>query len=534
MRGSSEKTSRSLRPTKQCQAREEAIEAFRDAYSDPNVADTEEILIPVSRARARHLSDMEHPDILLFTPNPQTPILPIMPSPKDSVEGDSYDELEAHDNPRNLPPSTFISTPKCTSPSSASTLSSLTTLSASSKSSHKLPDTQLSVLPKVQTSPDKAESKSALPAPSSIRSRVALIMYAVEEPTQSQMQAQATPPPLSQPTLPTSQAHTTMATTTYVMPGRSSDKAPKFDGRDESLLIFIDEYKEHADQAKLLNTDRIKGLICYVPNKDRNLWVGMPKVSTANYDAFIAAVKEMYPGCTSDRRFTIADLQTVSCNQMSVQMTSIKAEGKYFHAFTEVAQLLEVKGRIGKVEMNRMFLEGFPTNIQQQMQQHLLIKFPDHHPNDPYPMKDVCAAARFLLPGIVSIAATITPVPVQSPSPQVITMQMPMYQQQAPGVVIKQEYQTTRSVNYTASGCAFCGAHDHFISRCWEKEMYISEGKCKIHESKGKIVLQSGDWVPGHPNEGTLKEQLNHYYTSAAVTITLALGGYQRLHPLFP
>jgi hypothetical protein len=50
--GSSEKTSRSFRPTKQCQACEEAIEAFRDAYLDPNIADAEEILIPVSCTHA--------------------------------------------------------------------------------------------------------------------------------------------------------------------------------------------------------------------------------------------------------------------------------------------------------------------------------------------------------------------------------------------------------------------------------------------------------------------------------------------------
>jgi hypothetical protein len=173
-----------------------------------------------------------------------------------------------------------------------------------------------------------------------------------------------------------------------------------------------------------------------------------------------------------------------------------------------------------------MFLEGFPTNIQQQVRQRLLIKFPDHHPNDPYPMKDVHAATCFLLPGIAPIAATMTPALVQSPSPQVITMQVPTYQQQAPGVVIKQEYQTTHSGNYVASRCTFCGAHDYFISCCWEKETYISEGKCKIHESKGKIVLPSSNWVPGHPNEGTLKEHLDCYYTGAmppGATITTGL-----------
>jgi hypothetical protein len=112
-----------------------------------------------------------------------------MPLPKDSVEGDSYNELEAHNNPRNLPPGAFISTSKHSSPLSANTLSSLTALSAFRKSSHKLPEMQPSVLPKVQTSPDKAESKSALPTPSSIRSRVALFAYPVEQPSQTQTQA---------------------------------------------------------------------------------------------------------------------------------------------------------------------------------------------------------------------------------------------------------------------------------------------------------------------------------------------------------
>jgi hypothetical protein len=157
------------------------------------------------------------------------------------------------------------------------------------------------------------------------------------------------PAPLSQPILPASQTQVTMAATTYVMPGHGSDKAPKFNRKDESLLIFIDEYEEHANQAKLLNTDCIEGLICYVPNKDRNLWAGMPEANVTNYDAFITAVKEIYPGCTSGRCFTIVDLQTVSHHQMGVQMTSIKAERKYFCAFMEVVQLLEVKEHIGNV-----------------------------------------------------------------------------------------------------------------------------------------------------------------------------------------
>jgi len=96
------------------------------------------------------------------------------------------------------------------------------------------------------------------------------------------------------------------------MPGHATDKAPKFDGKDESLLIFIDDYEDLTDQAQLQNADRIKGLIKYVPTKDRSLWAGIPEANAGDYAAFIMAVKDMYPGCESDKRYTVNDLQTVS------------------------------------------------------------------------------------------------------------------------------------------------------------------------------------------------------------------------------
>jgi hypothetical protein len=103
-----------------------------------------------------------------------------------------------------------------------------------------------------------------------------------------------------------------MSAVPFRMPRRATDKAPKFDGKGESLLIFIDDYKDLADQAQLQNADRIKGLIKYVPTKDRSLWAGIPEANAGDYDAFITAVKDMYPGCESDKHYTVNDLQTVS------------------------------------------------------------------------------------------------------------------------------------------------------------------------------------------------------------------------------
>jgi len=98
--------------------------------------------------------------------------------------------------------------------------------------------------------------------------------------------------------------------------------------------------------------------------------------------------------------------------------------------------------RVGKVELNRLYLEGFPSDVQEQIRTRMMIKFPDHHPEDPYPIKDVCAAARFLLPGNSSVVPLPTSAQAQGPlpSPCNIVPQAPIYQQPTGGAVVKQEY----------------------------------------------------------------------------------------------
>ncbi|KAG1869358.1 hypothetical protein DFJ58DRAFT_837665 [Suillus subalutaceus] len=457
-RGSSEKTSRSLRPTKGRKEREEAIEEFNIAFSDPRVAEAEEIFVPVPRTRARHVSEPIRPDLSLFAPNPRTPTSPVTPSPKDSAKGESSDEFEAQDNPRNLPPGAFISTPKRITPSSASTLSSLTALSAFSEISHRPSDALSSAIPTKEAQPIKQEDIDAPPAHKLVKSRKAMIAQTGQA-LPLQPQAPVLFIPSSQPVLPTHPPLANMAAVPFRMPGRGTDKAPKFDGRDESLLIFIDDYEDLADQAGLAGADRIKGLIKY----------------------------------------------------SRAPMTSIEAEGEYYREFTKVAQPLVAKDRVGKAEMNRLFLEGFPKDVQQQIHTRMMIKFPDHHPDDPYPIKDVRLAARFLLPGIASVAALPAGTQTSSPSPRTGNVQAPAYQKPTAGAVVKQEYQATRSGSYAAQGCMFCGSGEHFLSRCREKTAYIDAGKCKVSEESNKLVLPNGRWIPGKPHEGTLKERLDRH-----------------------
>jgi hypothetical protein len=101
--------------------------------------------------------------------------------------------------------------------------------------------------------------------------------------------------------IPPNTPQTNMSAVPFRMPGHATDKAPKFDGKDESLLIFIYNYEDLVDQAQLQGMDRIKGLIKYVPIKDCSLLAGIPEANAGNCTAFIMVVKDMYPVLESSK-----------------------------------------------------------------------------------------------------------------------------------------------------------------------------------------------------------------------------------------
>jgi len=85
------------------------------------------------------------------------------------------------------------------------------------------------------------------------------------------------------------------------MPFRGTDHMPKFDGTSDTLAEFIDAYEECADRAGLQGLDKIKGIIKYLECDDRELWAGLPKAQTSDYNVFMKDIKVMYPGWDGKR-----------------------------------------------------------------------------------------------------------------------------------------------------------------------------------------------------------------------------------------
>src|ERR1700730_13160410 len=57
-------------------------------------------------------------------------------------------------------------------------------------------------------------------------------------------------------------------------------------------------------------------------------------------------------------------------------------------------------------DRNRLYILGFGDHTRRRIESRLAIILPDHHPEDPYPMNEVHAAAEFLLSSTSPHSAT--------------------------------------------------------------------------------------------------------------------------------
>jgi len=230
-------------------------------------------------------------------------------------------------------------------------------------------------------------------------------------------------------------------------------------------------------------------------------------VQTSDYNAFMKEIKVMYPGWDGKRQYTPADLQALAHEYAQKLMISGQELSAYLRTFRKIMQPLLNEDCIGKAERDRIFMEGIPSEAQAPIQTCLMIKHPDHYPQDPYPYMQVYDAGQFVLPANTP-PPTSTPnvqdaIPTLTPPAPFARNQMPM-----PGTVVKHEYR--REVS-SFNDCAFCGSIEHFFVRCLERQRYIDAGKCKVHEETRKLVLCNGDFIPGH---GLMKDKLNRYYAN--------------------
>ncbi|KAG1740970.1 hypothetical protein EDB19DRAFT_1908288 [Suillus lakei] len=326
------------------------MKSFKDLPFDE---EEDSIFIQVSPSKACHFlvsvqSDVSSDKLLHLTPTS-----PFTPSSKESVHQEPSDNFESHNHPRHYIPGSFLDLLHLLVPTGASTPSTTTSLTHSS-----IPTRE----------PTPTEPIARLLAKASIKQEPATSVF--------MQKASKTHVPLfnpavlipSAPILPTNPLPTTMAAVPFTMPIRSIDSTPKFDGKAEHLVHFIDDFEHLADQAGLADTDHIKGII---------------------------SRKAKY---------------TLKWNWVCITVSFSRSP------------------------------DGFLNNVQTSIRTQLLIKFPDQHPDEPYPFTDVLTAAEFLLPGMTPNVAMTSSMLALSPHQPTNATLSQSHQQPPTGTVVKQEY----------------------------------------------------------------------------------------------
>lgn len=201
--------------------------------------------------------------------------------------------------------------------------------------------------------------------------------------------------------------------------------------------------------------------------------------------------------------------------------------GEYYHSFFDLASYLKDASKLTDQEISQLFTHRFPISFCIKVQECLVQKHPvDHHPDDPYTLKEIYNAAQWILSGgLPMLLSTSTMVPVCKSEPSdtqtliqvmmaalIPTITQSMAQSITPLIQqLSSSNQTTSANAVCTLLCLFCGLIDHHIGNCPKAEDYINTGKCK--QVNGKLQLPDGMELgcdlPGY----NFQQKINNWFT---------------------
>ena len=192
---------------------------------------------------------------------------------------------------------------------------------------------------------------------------------------------------------------------------------------------------------------------------------------------------QQYPGCKGANRYCHADIQYLIGDYHMKAMHSQDDLGEYTRKFTKFAAILIANRKLSETERDIMFLAGFPMPLQDRVCHRLAIIKLDVHLDDPYPMDNVIAAAKFLLTGS-TFQSTIPPIAnapqpnTHHPTPYHLfqgaaqpTVPVPSFN---PPPALKTEANVAA---HAALLCNWCADPGHFPRNCQDAHEWINAGR---------------------------------------------------------
>lgn len=323
------------------------------------------------------------------------------------------------------------------------------------------------------------------------------------------------------------------------MPARGERAAPTFDtSRPRELIRFFEELEYLFNRAELDDeAEKKKHVLRYVEFEVEQIWKAFPEFSDPEktYIDFKTAILVHYPDASGDYVYSMRDLDQLIGERNRIGVSTTMELSDYHLKFLSITSWLIEKQQLGVLEQQRAYVRGFQTRLQGAINTRLQAKFPDHHPNKPYAVKDVYEAARFILQSAHTAPRKYFEPTAPDANPPFVPDGVVSIMKREPSVkkedltslfseftktivdAIQQSSRSRYNPNTADSGsaprsttCNFCGG-PHFIRECARVEEMILEGKCK-RNTEGKVVLPSGAFVPREIQGALLSERIEEWH----------------------
>jgi hypothetical protein len=218
----------------------------------------------------------------------------------------------------------------------------------------------------------------------------------------------------------------------------------------------------------------------------------------------------------------MVDIDMLIGEHLRIGILTVSDLAQYFHTYYTIMEFLKSKGRMSDLDQSRMFIRGFQPELWTTIKNRLAIKFPDHYPDDPYPLSDINKAAKFVLHGSTPSILLLQPAygaqppshiqPTTSPTVKVedlssflekflhvlIKALAPQQQPRGNSNGSSNQNSNTHLHSHThvhdnatpPNHCYFCGELGHYRYNCPICAQYLTDGKIRRNQ-EGKVVLLS-------------------------------------------
>ena len=137
------------------------------------------------------------------------------------------------------------------------------------------------------------------------------------------------------------------------MPLCGTPNAPKFDGKMPSELpCYLEDIELLGNAAVITIEQKIKAALRYAILDEAKVWQMLLEATAvlADWDAFVAAVKKMYPGCKGTDRYSRGDVQYLLQDYQRRNMRNQDELREYTRVFQKISMVLLANGKLADTE----------------------------------------------------------------------------------------------------------------------------------------------------------------------------------------